>query len=89
MEQDYEKWGNMSKDPGFGGPFGSLCNILFPKKYNKKYTIKHVPCVLTHWYRVTRICQYNITNTASDNGLPPVCRQDIIWTDAAILSIRP
>ena len=29
------------------------------------------------------------TNPASDNGLPPVCRQDIIWTDAAILSIRP
>ena len=27
----------MSKDPGPGGPLGGLCNILFPKKYNKKY----------------------------------------------------
>ena len=26
----------MSKDPGLGGPLGSLCNILFPKKNNKK-----------------------------------------------------
>ena len=25
----------MSKD--LGGPLGGLCNILFPKKYNKKY----------------------------------------------------
>ena len=27
----------MSKNPGLGGPLGGLCNILFPKKYNKKY----------------------------------------------------
>ena len=27
----------MSKDPGLGGPLGGLCNILFPKKYDKKY----------------------------------------------------
>ena len=32
-----KKQGNMSKDPGLGGPLGSLCNILFPKKYNEKY----------------------------------------------------
>ena len=37
MEQVNKMWGNMSKDPGPGGPLGSLCNILFPKKYNKKY----------------------------------------------------
>ena len=37
VEQVNKKWGNMSKDPGFGGPLGGLCNILFPKKYNKKY----------------------------------------------------
>ena len=37
MEQDYKKWGNMSKDPGLGGPLGGLCNILFPNQYNKKY----------------------------------------------------
>ena len=29
------------------------------------------------------------TNIASDNGLLPVLRQAIIWTNAAILSIRP
>ena len=28
----------MSKDPGLGHPLGCLCNFLFPKKYNKKYT---------------------------------------------------
>ena len=39
MEQDYKKWGNMSKDPGLGGPLGGLCNILFPKKYNKKINV--------------------------------------------------
>ena len=27
----------MSKDPGLRGPLGGLCNILFPKKYDKKY----------------------------------------------------
>ena len=37
MEQVNKKWGNISKDPGLRGPLGSLCNILFPKKYNKKY----------------------------------------------------
>ena len=37
MEQMNKKWGNMSKDPGLGGPLGGLCIILFPKKYDKKY----------------------------------------------------
>ena len=37
MEQMNKTWGNMSKDPGLGGPLGGLCNILFPKKYDKKY----------------------------------------------------
>ena len=36
MEQVNKKWGNMSKDPGLGVPLGGLCNILFPKKYNKE-----------------------------------------------------
>ena len=36
MEQVNKKWGNMSKDPGLGGPSGGLCNISFPKKYKKK-----------------------------------------------------
>ena len=37
MEQVNKKWGNVSQDPGLGGPLGGLWNILFPKKYNKKY----------------------------------------------------
>ena len=37
MEQVNKKWGNMSKDPDLRGPLGGLCNILFPKKYNRKY----------------------------------------------------
>ena len=28
----------MSKNPGLGGPLGGPCNILFPKKYQTKYT---------------------------------------------------
>ena len=40
MEQVNKKWGNMSKDPGLGGPLGGLCNILFPNKYNKNTCIK-------------------------------------------------
>ena len=37
MEQVNKKWGNMSKDPGLGGPLGGLYDILFHKKYSKKY----------------------------------------------------
>ena len=37
MEPDHKKWGNMSKDLGLGCLLGNLCNILSPKKYNKKY----------------------------------------------------
>ena len=36
MEQVNKKWGKLSKDPGLEGPLGGLCNILFPKKYDKK-----------------------------------------------------
>ena len=38
MEQVNKKWGNMSKDPGLGGPLGGLSNVLFHKKYKKKNT---------------------------------------------------
>ena len=31
----------------------------------------------------------NYANIASENGLSPVRRQAIIWTNAALLSIRP
>ena len=44
---------------------------------------------LTHWGRVTHICVGKLTIIGSDNGLPPVRRQAIIWTNAGILLIRP
>ena len=43
---------------------------------------------LTHWGRVTHICVGNLTIIGSDNGLSPVRRQAIIWTNAGILLIR-
>ena len=43
---------------------------------------------LTHWGRVTHICVSKLTIIGSDNGLSPVRRQAIIWTNAGILLIR-
>ena len=40
---------------------------------------------LTLWGRVTHICVCNLTIIDSDNGLSPVRRQAIIWTNASIL----
>ena len=45
--------------------------------------------ILTHWGRVTHICVGKLTIIGSDNGLSPVRRQAIIWTNAGILLIRP
>ena len=45
--------------------------------------------VLTHWGRVTHICVSKLTIIGSDNGLSPGRRQAFIWTNAAILLIRP
>ena len=44
---------------------------------------------LTHWGRVTHICDGNLTIIGPDNGLSPGRRQAIIWTNAGILLIRP
>ena len=44
---------------------------------------------LTHWGRVTHICVGKLTTIGSDNGLSPVRRQGIIWTNAGILLIEP
>ena len=43
--------------------------------------------ILTHWGRVKHICVDNLTIIGSDNGLAPVRRQDIIGTNAGMLSI--
>ena len=44
--------------------------------------------VLTHWGRVKQICVSKLTINGSDNGLLPIQRQTIIWTNAGILLIR-
>ena len=43
---------------------------------------------LTHWGRVTRIWASQHTTIVSYNGLSPVRRQAIIWTNYGILLIR-
>ena len=45
--------------------------------------------ILTHWGRVTHICDCILTSIGSNNGLSPGRRQAIIWTNAGILLIRP
>ena len=45
--------------------------------------------LLTHWGRVTHICVGNLTIIGSDNGLSPVRRQAIAWTNVGILLIGP
>ena len=42
---------------------------------------------LTHWGRVTHICVGKLTIIGSENGLSPIRRQAIIWTNAELLSI--
>ena len=44
---------------------------------------------LTPWGRVMHICVSKLTITGSDNGLLPGQHQAIIWTNAAILLIKP
>ena len=44
---------------------------------------------LTYCGRVTHICVCKVTIIVSDNGLPPVWRKVIIWTNAGKLLIGP
>ena len=41
--------------------------------------------LLTHWGRATQKCLSKFTIIGSDNGLSPIRRQAIIWTNAGIL----
>ena len=50
-------------------------------------TDSYIP-YLTHWGRVTQICVSKFTIIGSANGLSPIRRQAIIWTNAEILLIR-
>ena len=40
---------------------------------------------MSHWGRVRHICVTKITIIGSDNGLAPIRRQAIIWTNAGIM----
>ena len=51
--------------------------------------ISNFKCDLTHWDRVTHICDGKLTIIGSDNGLSPGRRQAIIRTNAGILLIEP
>ena len=42
-----------------------------------------------HWGGVKHICVSKVTIVDSGNGLSPVRRQAIIWTNAGILLIEP
>ena len=42
MEQANKEWSNMNRDPVLKGPFGGLCSILFPKKYDKKWDMYQI-----------------------------------------------
>ena len=44
---------------------------------------------LTHWGRVTHICDSKLITIGSDNGLSPGRHQTNIWTNAGILLIGP
>ena len=44
---------------------------------------------LTRWGRATHICVSKLTIIGSNNGLSPRGHQAVIWTNAAILSIKP
>ena len=70
-----------------------LWKFLIRKIYLKMSYEKYrpfCPCIimLNQWCRVTHICASNLDH-GLDNGLSPVRRQASIWTNAAILSIRP
>ena len=47
------------------------------------------PDWLTHWGRVTHICDSELTIIGSDDGLSPGRHQAIIWTNAGILLFGP
>ena len=59
--------------------------MLFDKKHQVPGVLL-TKCTLTHWGIYTSL---NLVNIGSDNGLSPVRRQAIIWTNAGILSIGP
>ena len=72
----------------FGSETMSHFNLLSPSKnLSMKCFLVGSCTLLTHWGRVTHICVGKLTSIGSDNGLPPIRRQAIIWTNAGVLLI--
>ena len=61
------------------------------QKCGNHFHVMMASCSLhfTHWGRVTHICVGYLTIIGSDNGLSPVRRQAITWTNVGILLIGP
>ena len=73
-------------------------NKLFPncrvtdiiQNYDDKWHLQPTQTqYLTHWGRVTHMSVNKITTIGSDNGMSPVRRQAIIWTNVGIFRIGP
>ena len=61
-------------------------NKIVQQELNKFSNI--ILLVVTHWGRIMHICISKLIIIDSDNGLLPVRRQAIIWSNAGILLIR-
>ena len=62
--------------------------VLFAPGHQAKGYVNPDYGTLTHWGRVTQTCVSKFTIIGSDNGLSPIRRQAIIWTNDGILLIR-
>ena len=68
--------------------YNSQCKLWLTHA-RKKFKCTSSRTLLTHWGRMTHICVSKLNIIGSDNGLSPVRRQAIIWTNAGMLLIRP
>ena len=66
-----------------------LVNTFYCNATSRIFRWNYLMVQLTHWGRVTHICDNKLTIIGSDNGLSPDRRQAIIWTNAGILLIGP
>ena len=85
-------WLSVAPSGGSFYDFESKCHNFYPWKSIWEYNLHtqgYAVRALTHWGRVTHICVGKLTIIGADNGLSPVRRQAIIWTNAGILLIRP
>ena len=70
-------------------PYALTCTCTYTYVYICWRKNWFLPIRINHWSRVTHICVGKLIIIGSDNGLSPARRQAIIWTNAAILLIRP